>query len=133
MLVRVLRCLFVCSVLFLEKFISPFFFSHVMQEISFSKPKVHVFVCINDRSNKGSGAMPSCGPRITGDHVKQLKQWIRERGLTQIVYCTKTQCLGFCNAESSVVCVYPSGRFVKGIQTIEDVKQLILEEVEKIK
>ncbi len=76
--------------------------------------------------------MPSCAPRTTGIDVQQLKQWIREQGFTQIVYCTKTQCLGFCNPESSVSCVYPSGRFVKGIQGIEDLKQLILQELKGI-
>ncbi len=104
-----------------------------MQDISFPNPKVHLFVCINDRTHKGEDAMPSCGPRITSDNLKQLKLWIREQGLTQQVYCTKTQCLGFCNPESSVACVYPSGRFVKGIQTVEDLKQIILEEMKKQK
>ena len=103
-----------------------------MQEISFPKPKVHLFVCINDRSHKEDSTTPSCGPRITADHVKQVKQWIREQGLTQTVYCTKTQCLGFCHPESSVACVYPSGRFVKGIQSVEDIKQLILEELQNL-
>lgn len=101
-----------------------------VQEINFPKPKIHVFVCTNDRTARLQSTTPSCGPRITGDHIKQLKQWIREQGLTTTVYCTKTQCLGFCNAESSVICIYPSGKFYKGIQTVEDIKGLILKEME---
>ncbi len=100
-----------------------------MEDIQFPKPKVHLFVCINDRTGLPTSATPSCGPRITAEHVKELKQWIRAKGLTTSVYCTKAKCLGFCNPEGSVAVVYPKGRFVKGIQTTEDLKQIIMEEL----
>src|SRR3989338_418672 len=69
----------------------------MIQEISFPKPKVHLFVCINDRGP--NSPKPSCGPRMTSEDVSDIKQWIRNEGLTSTVYCTKAQCLGFCNAE----------------------------------
>lgn len=101
-----------------------------METINFPKPKVHLFVCVNDRTGIPGNTTPSCGPRITAADVKQVKEWIRAEGLTAQVYCTKAQCLGFCNAEGSVAVAYPKGRFVKGIQSVEDLKQLILEELE---
>ena len=97
-----------------------------MQLIPFPKPKLHLFVCVNERPK--DHPTPSCGPRITPDEVKALKLWIRENGLTTQVYCTKAQCLGFCNAESSVVAVYPEGKFLK-YQNIEELKEMIMEEM----
>ncbi len=99
-----------------------------MQDIIFPKPKVHLFVCVNDRTGTQSDK-PSCGPRIKPDDVKKVKEWIRSEGLTTQVYCTKAQCLGFCNPEGSVAVVYPRGRFVKGIRDVEDLKKLIREEL----
>ncbi|PIN73841.1 hypothetical protein COV20_01865 [Candidatus Woesearchaeota archaeon CG10_big_fil_rev_8_21_14_0_10_45_16] len=98
-----------------------------MQIIDFPKPKMHLFVCINQRDK--DNPKPSCAPRITADMVNQLKIWIREQGLTTTVYCTKAQCLGFCNAEGSVAVIYPEGTFVNGIQNLDDLKKLIKERV----
>src|SRR3989338_10608058 len=98
------------------------------QEIPFPKPKLHIFVCVNDRTTIPGSEKSSCGPRIKPDDVKALKQWIREQGLTTQVYCTKAQCLGFCNAESSVACIYPQGKFLK-YQNIEELKEMIKEEI----
>lgn len=126
-----------------------------MEPILFPKPKLHLFVCINDRttvpgskeilkngisnstgvfaansgvSDPGGNEKSSCGPRITADHVKELKQWIREQGLTMEVFCTKVQCLGFCNSESSVAVLYPKGIFVK-YQGIGELKELVQREI----
>jgi len=100
-----------------------------MEDIDFPKPKLHLFVCVNDRTVMLNNEKPSCGPRIKPDDVKKVKEWIRAEGLTMKVYCTKAQCLGFCNSEGSVAVVYPKGRFVKGIQDIEDLKIIIKEEL----
>ena len=100
-----------------------------MQDIPFPKPKIHLFVCINDRTGLPTSATPSCGPRIKAEDVKKVKEWIRAEGLTTTVYCTKAQCLGFCNPEGSVAVVYPKGKFVKGIQNAEDLKKLIIQEL----
>ncbi len=101
-----------------------------MEPILFPKPKLHLFVCINDRTTVPGNETSSCGPRITADHVKELKQWIRAEGLTMEVFCTKVQCLGFCNSESSVAVLYPKGIFVK-YQGIGELKELIQQEMER--
>ncbi|HIH10752.1 TPA: (2Fe-2S) ferredoxin domain-containing protein [Candidatus Woesearchaeota archaeon] len=99
-----------------------------MEEIKFPKPKIHLFVCVNDRT-KSNNPTPSCGPRIKPEDVKKVKEWIHSEGLTTEVYCTKAQCLGFCNPEGSVAVIYPKGKFIKGIQTKDDLKQLLREEM----
>jgi (2Fe-2S) ferredoxin len=101
-----------------------------MQEIDFPKPKLHFFICVNERPE--DHPTPSCGPRIKPEDVKEVKLWIREQGWTGVVQCTKASCLGFCNKESSVACVYPAGKFVKGIQTVDDVKEFINGEMDKL-
>jgi (2Fe-2S) ferredoxin len=108
----------------------------MVEEINFPKPKIHLVICINDRSGcqdqtSGSSnyAMPSCAPRMTRTHVKEVKQWIMQQGLTGHIYCTAAQCLGFCNAEGSVACIYPSGRFFKDVQGTDDIKKIIKEEI----
>ena len=103
----------------------------IMETIDFLKPRVHVFICVNDRTGIPDNTKPSCGPRITPDDVKAVKRWIQEQGWTTQVYCTKSQCLGFCNPEGSCAVVYPEGRFVKGIQNVDDIKQLVKEEVKQ--
>ncbi len=103
-----------------------------MEDISFPKPKLHFFVCINDRSALPGNQKPSCGPRIKPEDVAEVKRWLVSQGLASTVYCTKVKCLGFCNAEGSVACVYPKGRFVKGIQDAEDIKAFIQEELSHI-
>lgn len=102
-----------------------------MQDINFPKPLLHFFICVNDRTSK-PGSMPSCGPTITEEMVKEVKAWIREQGWVGVVQATKVSCLGFCNEEGGVLCVYPQGRFVKGLQTVGEIKQIVLEEVGKV-
>jgi (2Fe-2S) ferredoxin len=99
-----------------------------MQEVQGIKPKLHVFACVNDRNDPH--AMPSCGPEMTKQDIKEIKLWIREQGMTGIVFCTASGCLGLCNAEASVACSYPEGKFVK-YNGKEELKQFILDEFEK--
>ena len=99
-----------------------------MEEINF-KLKVHLFVCVNDRAGTGD-PKPSCGPKMSEEDVKEIKLWIREKGLTGQVVCSKTKCLGFCNPQGGVACIYPSGRFFKGIKNTDELKELILDELE---
>ena len=99
-----------------------------MQQIPF-KTQVHLLVCINDRSCK-EDSMPSCGPTITAEDVKTVKLWIRQQGWTGSVIATKCKCLGFCNTEGGVACVYPSGRFFKGITSVDELKKIIEDELD---
>ena len=101
-----------------------------MEDINIHKPRFHFFICTNDRDNTPD-TLPSCGPRISKKEVTEIKQWIMANGWTHEVFCTTTGCLGFCNAESSVLAIYPEGRFIKGIKNIEDIKRIIKEEVSK--
>ena len=103
-----------------------------MHDIHFLKPKLHLFVCINDRTGIPDNDTPSCGPTITAEMVKEVKQWIRDHGWTTEIYCTKVKCLGFCNEEGGVAVMYPQGRFVKGLRSVDDIKQFVVEEWEKI-
>jgi (2Fe-2S) ferredoxin len=91
-----------------------------MEEI-IVRPRAHVFVCVNEREST------SCGPGITKDMLREVKNWLIGEGLAASVYCTG--CLGFCNDEGGVVCVYPKGKFMKGVQSVEDIKNFILEEI----
>ena len=97
-----------------------------MQEITFPKPKLHLFVCVNERPQ--GHPTPSCGPRIKPEEVKQLKQWIVQQGLATQVYCTKVQCLGFCDPQYSVAVIYPQGKFFKYKQA-QELKDVILREL----
>ena len=92
------------------------------------KPKMHLFVCCNDRSNIAGNTTPSCSPRVTEQDVKDLKLWIRAQGYTNDIFCTKTKCLGFCNESASVICIWPQGKFIK-VQNKEEIKQAILKEI----
>ncbi|HIJ11457.1 TPA: (2Fe-2S) ferredoxin domain-containing protein [Candidatus Woesearchaeota archaeon] len=91
------------------------------------KPDMHVFICVNERC---SGDMPSCAPTITREMVKDVKLWVRSKGWTNSIYVTKASCLGFCNPKGGVLCIWPQGRFVKGITSVKDIKKVIMEEVE---
>lgn len=102
-----------------------------MQLLNF-KPAMHVFICVNDRSNKPNDPKPSCGPTITPEMVKEVKEWIRGQGWTSIIYCTKASCLGFCNPEGGVMCIWPQGKFFKGITSVADIKEVILGEMKNV-
>ncbi len=100
-----------------------------MQESTFPKPKVHLFVCVNDRTTIPGMEKASCGPKINLQTVKEVKQWILQNGLATQVYCTKTKCLGFCHETGGTAVVYPSGKFFREVQSAEDLKQIIKEEL----
>ena len=93
-----------------------------------AKPALHLFVCTNERIPGSGDDKPSCGPRVTQADVKNLKQWIADQGLSQRVYVTRTGCLGFCNTQASVACLYPAGQFVK-FHKVEQLKQWLSEAI----
>lgn len=104
-----------------------------MQDIPNAKPRLHFFVCINDRTTVPGNEKSSCGSWIKPEDVKKIKHWIREQGFVTDVYCTMAKCLGFCNPDGGVMCVYPHGRFVKGLQNKEDIKKVVLEELDNVR
>jgi len=103
-----------------------------MEEITDLKPKLHFFICINDRTNIPDNKTPSCGPTITKEALQEIKFWLREKGLVPEVQCTKVLCLGRCNVDGGVLCVYPTGKFIKGLRNTDEIKNVILEEVSKL-
>ncbi|MBT4446031.1 (2Fe-2S) ferredoxin domain-containing protein [archaeon] len=96
------------------------------------KPKLHVFVCVNDRTQRRPG-MPSCAPSITMETVKQVKYWIMQQGLTHKVLITKTGCLGICPKNGAVLVIYPMQRWVTEIKSADDIVSVIKEELKKLK
>ena len=88
------------------------------------KPKLHLFVCINDRGGK-PGTKPSCGPRMKREDVKELKKWVREQGWTGKVFITVSLCLGGCNPDGGVFACYPGGEFYKGVRGIDELKEFV--------
>jgi len=95
-------------------------------------PKIHLYICINDRVIISGREASSCGPTITKDMVREVKLWIIQNGWANHVYCTCTHCQGGCNPEGGVISIYPSGRRFKGIVSVDEIKKIILEEMEKI-
>ena len=102
-----------------------------MQDVPF-KPKLHLFICVNERTDRKDNTMPSCSPTITKEDVREVKLWLQQQGLTATVYCTKASCLGFCNPDGGVICLWPTGRFVKGIKNIEEIKKIVMEELNSL-
>lgn len=103
-----------------------------MKKINISKPKIHFFVCINDRSEKRKNdpnCFPSCGPKMNYNLVKEFKVWLSKKGLTKTVYCTKSGCLGFCNKSGGVAVVYPSGTFYSDLRSADDLKEIVRKEL----
>lgn len=100
----------------------------MIEEMSQFAPKLHFFVCLNDRTKRAS-SKASCGPLISEEMVKELKLWIREQGMQQAVYITKTGCLGACNKEGGVIVTYPNGKFHKGFTSLTEIKEFIASEI----
>ena len=96
-----------------------------MEDVKLPQPKFHFFVCINDRT--GRSDTPSCGPKILPDMVREIQMWILKEKLPAQV--TKAKCLGYCNPDGGVMKAFPSQRVVKGLQNVDDIKKIILEEL----
>lgn len=59
-----------------------------------AKPKLHVFVCHNQR-RADDPLGPGCGERGARVYAR-LKEEVARRGLVVDVWVTRTQCLGIC-------------------------------------
>lgn len=98
-----------------------------MKEIVFQKPPLHIFICTNESHKIPS--MPTCAPKITKENFKEIKKWLIEQNLTQKVHATRTHCLGQCSKEGSVMLIYPKGKYITGITTSQEIKEIILKEL----
>jgi len=68
--------------------------------------KVAVFVCVNERQNE----KPSCGKVGGLDFYLRLKEKVRDSGLQNSHWITRTGCLGFCNPTGTAVAVFRAGK-----------------------
>ena len=91
-------------------------------------PKLHLFVCVNDRTQRAVN-MASCAPEVTMETVKRVKLWILQNGLMHDVLITKTGCLGICPQDGGMMVIYPKGRWITGIKTAEEIIAVIQEEL----
>jgi predicted metal-binding protein len=66
-------------------------------------PKLHLFVCANEREDVGLG--PGCGARGEAVYVA-LKKLVAANGLVRDVWVTKTHCLGICPKHGATVARY---------------------------
>ena len=66
------------------------------------KPQIQVFVCTNERQNE------DCCASVQGMEIfRALKTWVREQGLTQQVWVTRTGCMTFCNPIGTTIVIHP--------------------------
>lgn len=93
-----------------------------MKEIDFPKPRKHIFVCVNDKPVRKDGIKPNCCAKfISVEEFKEIKLELVKSGKSREIYLTRTGCLGFCNPNGFVVCVYPDQKFY----IIESKKELL--------
>jgi hypothetical protein len=70
------------------------------------RPKVHLFVCTNDR-DPASLLGPGCG--ATGLQVFQaLKRCVGDDGAYASIWVTQTACMGICPKKGATVAIYAS-------------------------
>lgn len=93
-----------------------------MREILLNKPKHHVFICTNDRRGT-SDARPSCGVWLSNEDFKEVKHWARTA--RPDILCTRTGCLGYCSAGGINMLIYPEGKILTDVKSIEEIKEII--------
>jgi len=77
-------------------------------------PKVHLFVCANDRS---ADSPLGTGCRERGEALyNALKEEVAKRRDYSSVWVTKTHCLGICPKAGATVAIYPAGVVLKEVQ-----------------
>jgi len=80
------------------------------------KPQRHVLVCVNARppgNPKGS-----CGQKDGAAVFEQLKEMVRDRGLSERVIVNRTNCLKHCS-RGVAVAVYPDNAWYAGVTTAD--------------
>lgn len=67
--------------------------------------KMHIFICTNQREK--TKGMPCCADVHGQEIYDEIKNYVKQEGLTDIVWVTRTRCLGFCNAQGATIVIYP--------------------------
>lgn len=99
-----------------------------MEKYDKSLAKLHIFMCVNDRSNLEI-KKDSCGPKISTQTFLEVKKWIHDNNLSKEVYITRTFCLGACNSKGGSILIYPKGKYFISIENSEEIIRLINEEL----
>ena len=89
------------------------------------KPRKHVFVCVNERTEGFS-----CCANVGGNNIyEKLKVFVARNGLMGSVWITKAKCLGFCNNIGANVVIYPEQEFYTEVkeEDLEEIYKKILE------
>ena len=82
------------------------------------RPRLHVFVCANERADAGLG--PGCGAQ--GEAVFDALK-AHTLGQARDVWVTRTGCMGYCPKQGAAVCVQPTGNYFVDV-TAADVTQI---------
>ncbi|MBI3033479.1 (2Fe-2S) ferredoxin domain-containing protein [Candidatus Woesearchaeota archaeon] len=92
-----------------------------MKQIKNMNYKVHVLVCVNKRENSPT---PCCADVHGQEIYDQIKKFVKDQGLTGIVWVTRTRCLGFCNTQGTTVVFYPERVWLTEVK-LNEVPKLI--------
>lgn len=79
---------------------------HPRQETAMTPPKRHLLVCTNVRP--AEGGKPSCAPRGAEAVLAGLKQAVKDAGLKDSVWVSKSGCLKHCSRGVTVM-LWPEG------------------------
>ncbi len=85
---------------------------HSQTDLKYEK---HVLVCVNDRSD----GRWSCGHHEGQKIYEELKAHVKEHGLIQKVWVSRTGCLGLCPKEGVVIKVDPGEKWFEGLTLAE--------------
>ncbi len=93
-----------------------------MEKLNISKPILHIFVCVNDRSHLPEPKKPDCGPKLDMEELKRLKAKIKLSQISCHVKLTQTKCLGICSSRGPIILIQPKQEYyiINSVQEIED-------------
>ena len=97
-----------------------------MQQIH-QKPIKHILVCTNEREQG-----KDCCSYVEGYEIfRELKDWVKENGLSSSVWVTRTGCLGFCNDMGTTIVLYPDQLWFKEVkkEELQKIKDFILNSI----
>lgn len=84
-------------------------------------PKRHLLVCTNNRG--AESGKPSCAMRGSEALLSSLKQAVKEAGLGDAVWVTKSGCLKHCS-QGPTVMIWPENILLAGV-TAADIPDLV--------
>ena len=97
-----------------------------MQPITL-RPIKHILVCTNERE-QGEECCSHTGSYAI---YRELKDFVKEKGLRSAVWVTRTGCLGFCNKIGATIVIYPDQLWFKEVkkEELQKIKDFILDSI----